>query len=108
MQLSGVDLSPQHVALCRAAGVDAHVAPVRALPFGDASLDAGWTMSTLLHVPDAELDQALTEIRRVLRPGAPLAVGVRCGADVEGPLASDAFDPPRFVSSRSPGRLVEC
>ncbi|OMQ15114.1 hypothetical protein A7K94_0211760 [Modestobacter sp. VKM Ac-2676] len=27
-------------------------------------------MSTLLHVPDAELDQALGEIRRVLGPGA--------------------------------------
>ncbi|MGY1748151.1 hypothetical protein [Modestobacter sp. SYSU DS0511] len=28
-------------------------------------------------------------------------------ADVEGPLASDAFDPPRFFSFRSPGRLVD-
>ena len=33
-------------------------------------------MSTLLHISDARLDQALLEIRRVLRPGAPLAVGL--------------------------------
>ncbi|MGY1837943.1 MULTISPECIES: class I SAM-dependent methyltransferase [unclassified Modestobacter] len=107
LSVSGVDLSAEHVALCRAAGIDAHVAPVRALPFADASLDAGWTMSTLLHVPDAELDQALGEIRRVLRPGAPLAVGVWCGDDVEGPFTFHASDPPRFFSLRSSGRLVE-
>ncbi|MQA35855.1 class I SAM-dependent methyltransferase [Modestobacter roseus] len=107
LDVSGVDLSAAHVALCRAAGVDAHVAPVRALPFADATCDAGWTMSTLLHVPDAELDQALAEIRRVLRPGALLAVGTWCGADVEGPLTLDSFYPPRFFSLRSPARMVE-
>ncbi|WP_457075688.1 hypothetical protein [Modestobacter sp. SYSU DS0290] len=43
---------------------------MRALPFGDAPLEAGRTVSTLLHVTDAELDRAPAEIGRVLQPGA--------------------------------------
>src|SRR5262249_7806337 len=61
---------------CRKLGLDARVGSVLDLPFEDASFDAGWTMSTLLHVAEEDLDQAMSEIVRVLRPGAPLAVGL--------------------------------
>lgn len=81
LAVSGVDLSSEHVRLARAAGLDAYVASVLELPFADDSFDAGWTMSTLLHVPDTEFDTALRDIRRVLTPGAPLAVGVWGGRD---------------------------
>ena len=73
---TGVDLAPESVDACRALGLDAQVASVLALPFDDASFQAGWTMSTLLHVADEDLDSALAEIVRVLRPAAPLAVGL--------------------------------
>jgi SAM-dependent methyltransferase len=73
---AGVDLSPITVAHCCSLGLQAVVASVLHLPFRNSSFDAGWTMSTLLHISDARLDQALLEIRRVLRPGAPLAVGL--------------------------------
>ena len=51
-------------------------------------------MSTLLHVADADLDTALAEIVRVLRPGAPLAVGLWGGRNIE-------ERSPRFFSFRS-------
>lgn len=73
---TGVDLAPASVDVCRSHGLDARVASVLALPFDDATFDAGWTMSTLLHIADDDLDQALSEIIRVLRPGAPLAIGL--------------------------------
>ena len=68
---TGVDLSPASVEACRSLGLDAQVASVLELPFDDRTFDAGWTMSTLLHVADEDLDDALAEIVRVLRPGAP-------------------------------------
>jgi SAM-dependent methyltransferase len=105
--VSGVDLSAEHVRLCRAAGVDAHVASVQHLPFPDDSFDAAWTMSTLLHVPDADFDAALLEIRRVLTPGSPLAVGLWGGSDSEGLTVDDEIDPPRFFSFRSHDRVQE-
>lgn len=105
---TGVDLAPNSVAACRALGLDARVASVLELPFEDASFDAGWTMSTLLHVADSDLDAALAEITRVLRPGAPLAIGLwgdetggeRHWADERG------FGPPRFFAIRTDGSLL--
>jgi SAM-dependent methyltransferase len=107
LAVTGVDLAAEHVRMCRAAGIDAHVASVLGLPFADHSFDAGWTMSTLLHVPDADFDTALLEIRRVLRAGAPLAVGLWGGEDWEGASVKDTITPPRFFSSRSDERLRE-
>jgi SAM-dependent methyltransferase len=94
LDYTGVDLAPASVAVCRALGLDVQVASALDLPFADGTFDAGWTMSTLLHVADADLDAALAEIVRVLRPAAPLAVGLWGGRDLE--EAS-----PRFFRFRS-------
>jgi hypothetical protein len=58
-------------------------------------------MSTLVHVPDSDFDRAMTELVRVLRPGAPLAIGLWGGFDNEGFNDFDRIDPPRFFSHRS-------
>lgn len=70
------DPSPVAVAYCRSLGLQAAVGSVLHLPFRRASFDAGWTMSTLLHIGDDFLDHALREIARVLRPGAPVVIGL--------------------------------
>ena len=101
---SGVDLAPASVAHCRGRGLDAHVAPVHGLPFVDGAFAAGWSMSTLMHVADADVDAALAELVRVLEPGAPLAIGT-WGAAVasEGPMPV-AEGAPRFFSLRTDDR----
>ncbi|MDF8264121.1 class I SAM-dependent methyltransferase [Luteipulveratus flavus] len=103
---AGVDLAPESVRRCVQHGLDARVASVHALPYDDDAFDAGWTMSTLLHVPAVDLTAALTEITRVLRPGAPLAIGV-WGAPVsrEEHWEEDARFGSRFFSLRSDGDL---
>jgi SAM-dependent methyltransferase len=103
LSYTGVDLAPSAVAACRALGLDARVATVFDLPFDDDSFEAGWTMSTLLHVPTADVGTALAEIVRVLRPGAPLAIGVWGTPTDREDLWDDgsAFGPPRFFSMRS-------
>jgi SAM-dependent methyltransferase len=99
---TGVDLAQGSVEACRALGLDVHAASVLALPFSDGAFDAGWTMSTLLHVADAHLDAALAEMVRVLRPAAPLAVGLWGGRDLdEGPHGEGTHGPARFFSFRS-------
>lgn len=106
---TGVDLAPGSVAVCRSLGLDAHVASVLDLPFQDATFTAGWTMSTLLHIPDNELDAALTELVRVLHPNAPLAVGL-WGDQVDREEHWDDgtdFGPPRFFRIRTDDDLRE-
>lgn len=97
----GVDLSIEHTRLARANGVVSMRASVLALPFPAHSFDSGWTMSTLVHVSDADFGQAMAELIRVLRPGAPLAIGLWGGFDGEGTSGFDHIDPPRFFSHRS-------
>ena len=79
------------------------------LPFKNGTFDAGWTMSTLLHVADEDLDQALAEIVRVLRPGAPLAIGLWGDATGGEQVWQDdsGFGPGRFFSIRTDTGLRE-
>jgi SAM-dependent methyltransferase len=65
--VKAIDISARMVELTRARGIDAQVADVETIPFDDAEFDcvfAGWV---LYHVPD--IDKALAECVRVLRPG---------------------------------------
>jgi SAM-dependent methyltransferase len=107
LTVAGIDLSPEHVRICRERGLDARLASVFELPFDDRAFEAGWTMSTLLHVPNDRIDAALDEIVRVLVPGAPLAIGLWAGPDEEAINEDDEIEPKRFFSRRSDGRLRE-
>jgi SAM-dependent methyltransferase len=71
------DQSERMVELSRERGLDARVADVQDLPFTDGEFDAAVAAWMLYHVPD--LDRALAELRRVLRPGGTL-VAVTNGA----------------------------
>lgn len=103
--VSGIDLSAEHVRMACAAGVHCVQASLFDLPFPKGSFAAGWTMSTLLHVPDDRFDEAMRSICAALEPGAPLALGLWGGLDQEGIVEFDTIQPPRFFSLRSHDRL---
>lgn len=65
-----IDISERMVELTRARGVDARVGDVQQLPFPDATFDCVVAAWMLYHVPD--VDRALGELARVLRPGGRL------------------------------------
>jgi SAM-dependent methyltransferase len=69
-EVAAVDVSERMVELTRARGIDARVGDVQELPFGDASFDLVVAAWVLFH--PADLDLALSEIARVLRPGGRL------------------------------------
>lgn len=102
----GIDLSIVHARRCRDAGASVLVASVRQLPFPDESFDVVWTMSTLMHVPESAITTALSELRRVLRPGGVAAIGVWGGQDSEEEV-TDTRHPegrPRLFARRSDER----
>ena len=70
VEVEAVDISPRMVELATARGVAARIADVQALPFQDASFDCVLAAWMLYHVPD--VDRALSELARVLRPGGRL------------------------------------
>jgi SAM-dependent methyltransferase len=95
------DLSPAQVELCLSKGLTAQVADMYALPFPDDSFDALWAMNCVHHVPNANFDEVLSEMARVLRKGAVAYIGVWGGHDAEGIPDDDFYQPPRFFAFRS-------
>jgi SAM-dependent methyltransferase len=77
-EVRAVDISPRMVELARGRGVVAQVGDVQSLPFGDGEFDCAIAAWMLYHVPD--VDRALAELARVLRPGGRL-VAVTNGLD---------------------------
>lgn len=69
-EVVATDLSPRMVELALERSLDARLADVQSLPFADGEFDVVVSAWMLYHVPD--LDRALAEIARVLRPGGSL------------------------------------
>lgn len=91
----GIDISEPTVIQARAAfgtgpgALQGAVGDVRALPFGDASFDAIYSMGTIEHFDETE--RAVEEIARVLKPGGRAIVGV--------PNRYDPFLRPLFATA---------
>lgn len=80
--IAAIDLAPENAALAEARArawqlscpVEVRVGTVTALPYPDDTFDAVWCANTLMYVTDAEMAQAVAEMRRVVRPGGLIAV----------------------------------
>ena len=99
--VSAIDLSPLNIDRCVAKGLDARVADFADLPFLDDSFDAVWSMSCLMHAPDAELEKAIAEMDRVLISGGIAVVGLWGGDGSTGMVEDDVHDPPRYFAWRT-------
>lgn len=75
-EYAGVDLSPVAARICREQGLSAREADATSLPFTTDSFDGAWSMSTLMHLPDDGFTQAIDELKRVVRPGGMVEIGV--------------------------------
>jgi SAM-dependent methyltransferase len=76
LRFIGVDLAHGNCQLAAEAGVMVVQGSISAPPVRPASLDAGWSMSTLMHIPEPDVPDTLTAMIATLRPGAPLLVGL--------------------------------
>lgn len=101
----GLDLAVGNARAAAGAGLSVVPGSLYEPPFRARSFLAGWTMSTLLHVPDARFDEAVNATTNLLQPGSPLAIGLWGGNDREFVNGDDHFDPPRFFSHRSDERV---
>lgn len=99
--VAALDLSPAHVELCLAKGLDAVIGDFYALPWQDQRFSAAWCMSSIMHIPNADLDGVVDEFARILVAGGLMALGLWGGDDTEGIWEGDFSQPKRFYSLRS-------
>lgn len=91
-EIHGIDLTAnidEVTGFFRARGIETHLrqGDVRRLPHEDGFFDSVLMISILEHLRPEDLLQALSEVRRVLRPGG----GLVYGTPVERPLMVTAF-----------------
>jgi SAM-dependent methyltransferase len=72
----GLDLAHANGVLAAERGISVVHGSVGAPPFRQGSFDAGWSMSTLMHIPENEIPRTLSAMTATLRTGAPLLVGM--------------------------------
>ena len=72
----GLDLARANGVLAAERGIRVVQGSVRAPPFRAGCFDAGWSMSTLMHVSEDEVPSTLSAMFVPLRPGAPFVVGL--------------------------------
>ncbi|WP_255195391.1 class I SAM-dependent methyltransferase [Halorarius litoreus] len=79
----GVDFAGGQLRLATLEAPDALLVQgdLRSLPLRDDSVDGVWAVASLIHVPDESLDDALTELHRVCRPGGTLFTSMKPGAE---------------------------
>lgn len=71
----GLDLALGNGQLAAKKGLTVVQASIAAPPIRPASFQAGWSMSTLMHVPDDQVPATVVAMAASLEPGAPLFVG---------------------------------
>jgi len=99
LQVTTVDFSEEMVRLCKEKGLpDVHCMDFRQLEFPDNRFDAVYALNCLLHIPKAEIDDVLLEIRRVLKPNGLFFYGVYGGQNSEGIWEDDTYEPKRFFN----------
>jgi len=103
-EVTGIDISESLLAMARDACPEAefHLASAYDLPFEDASFDGAWVVASLLHIPKDRAHEALSEIRRVLKPQHAAFIAVKRG---EGEQMEDSAAGERFFAYYSPEEL---
>lgn len=72
----GADINSHNVDYCLQQGLDARLIVDNRLPFSDGTFDGVMLDNVLEHIPSDMADAAIDEIRRVLKPGGTMVVGV--------------------------------
>lgn len=67
LNVTAVDLSESHITKCTEKGINAHIMDFSNMTFEDNHFDCIYAMNCLLHVPNDEIKNVLTELSRVTK-----------------------------------------
>jgi SAM-dependent methyltransferase len=100
--LVGVDVTAAMLTLARRSGYPLVRADLEALPFAEGTLAGAFARHSYLHLPKTRLGDALSDVRRALRPGGLLLVTLIEGEYEGRDLPGDDFEGRFFACWTAP------
>ena len=92
-----LDASEAMNAMTESRGFRSVLGNFEAMPFADGEFGGVWAYTSLLHVPKSGIDQSMKEIRRVLKVGGTLALGMIEG-EFDDYRSTSGVDAPRWFA----------
>ena len=99
-----LDASEDMVKLSKERGLESVVGDFMQLPFSEKTFDGAWAYTSLLHVSKLDIDKAFEEIKRVLKEGGILGLGLIEG-EKEEYRESSGVNMPRLFSFYKKGEI---
>lgn len=97
LEVMCLDASEVMIKLCEEKGLQSVVGDFVSMPFENNSFDGAWAYTSLLHIPKTDVSKAFDEIKRVLKDGGILGLGLIEG-DIEEYRESSGVNMPRWFS----------
>lgn len=101
-----LDASEAMIAMTESQGFRSILGDFESMPFTDGEFGGVWAYTSLLHVPKAEIGKSMKEIRRVLRDGGILALGMIEG-EFDGYRSSSGIDTLRWFAFYTKSEIEE-
>lgn len=104
----GIDLSKELIARAKELSlhIDFSVQDIRKTNFEDNSFDGIWSSATLLHLKDEDLEIALKELARILKPKGVLAITFKKGNGTKVIVDKFSSDSERFYNFQTHESLL--
>lgn len=104
LRFVGVDLAHGNGLLAAKAGVAVVQGSITAPPIRHGIFEAGWSMSTLMHLMEHQVTAAISAMAGAIGPGAPMMLGMWGGERADN-LEEDQIDGERRLFSLRPVEL---
>jgi SAM-dependent methyltransferase len=82
VRATALDLSPAMAAVAQQQELAAVAGSLTALPFGPGTLGGAVALYCLIHLDPADVEAAVAELGRVIRPGGPVLLAFHTGTEV--------------------------
>lgn len=102
-KVQGVDLSQALIKRAKELNPDSDFSlqDVRKTNFNDATFDGVWCNAVLLHLKDSDIDRALLEFNRILKPSGILAASLKKGTGTKKFIEEFSSNKARFYNFKT-------
>lgn len=79
LEVTGIDISPAMIELCRKKGINAKLMDMEKIEFAENSFDGVWAVCSILHVPKNKVKDIISRTNLILKPKGIMFIVLKKG-----------------------------